>query len=224
MDAVVFDLDGVLVDSERTWDEVRRAVVAGHGGQWTASATRAMQGMSTPEWARYLVDELGARLTPERIAEVVIDEMAKRYAGGPPVLPGAAETVRAVAERCPVAIASSSPPVLIAAFLDATDLTKVVAITVSSEQVAAGKPAPDVYLKAAELLGTPPRGCAAVEDTTNGMRSALAAGMTVYAVPNPHFPPDPAVLGEVPFVLDDIRDLPGALDQPGSPGETRPDS
>ena len=212
MEAVVFDLDGVLVDSEQTWDEVRRAVVAEHGGRWTAEATRAMQGMSTPEWARYLVAELGARLEPDRIAEVVIDAMAARYAGGPPVLPGAEETVRAVAGRYPVAIASSSPPVLIKAFLEATDLVGVVRVAVSSEQVAAGKPAPDVYLKAAELLAVRPETCAAVEDTTNGLRAAMAARMAVYALPNPHFPPDPAVLAEAAFVLDDIRDLPSRLD------------
>lgn len=211
MDAVVFDLDGVLVDSERTWDEVRRTVVAEHGGTWTEPATRALQGMSTPEWARYLCEELGARLTPERIAEVVVEEMTKRYADGPPVLPGAEQTVRAVAARYPVAIASSSPPVLIRAFLEATGLTALVPVAVSSEQVAAGKPAPDVYLRAAEQLAVPPEKCAAVEDTTNGMRSALAAGMTVYAVPNPHFPPDPAVLEQVAFVLDDIIALPGKL-------------
>src|SRR3977135_3874354 len=145
MEAVVFDLDGVLVDSEQTWDEVRRAVVAEHGGMWTAEATRAQQGMSTPEWARYLVDELGARLTPERIAEVVISRMAERYASGPPVIPGAAEAVRAVASRYPVAIASSSPPVLIKAFLESTGLTGLVGVALSSEQVAEGKPAPDVY-------------------------------------------------------------------------------
>ncbi|WAL65667.1 HAD family phosphatase [Amycolatopsis cynarae] len=211
MDAVVFDLDGVLIDSERTWDEVRRAVVAEHGGTWTAEATRAMQGMSTPEWAHYLVTELGARGGPERIAELVVEGMERRYADGPPLLPGAPETVRAVGRRFPVAIASSSPPVLIKAFLDATGLTDVVPVAVSSEQVGAGKPAPDVYLRATELLGVPAEACAAVEDTTNGLRAALAAGMTVYAVPNPHFPPDPAVLAEVHRVLGDIRELPGKL-------------
>ncbi|MDT7724168.1 MAG: hypothetical protein QOI21_744 [Actinomycetota bacterium] len=211
MDAVVFDLDGVLVDSERTWDEVRRRIVAEHGGTWTAEATRAQQGMSTPEWARYLVEELGAKLTPERIAEVVISAMAERYAEGPPVIPGAAETVRAVASRYPVAIASSSPPVLIKAFLEATGLTGLVRVALSSEQVAAGKPAPEVYLEAARQLGFEPSACAAVEDTTNGLRSALAAGMTVYAVPNPHFPPDPAVLAQAAKVLDDITDLPKVL-------------
>lgn len=209
--AVIFDLDGVLVDSERAWDEVRRAVTAANGGRWTDGATRAMQGMSTPEWAGYLVDELGAALSAERIARVVIDEMARRYAAGPPILPGAPDAVRAVAADRPVAIASSSPPVLIDAFLAATGLAGVVPVTVSSEQVAAGKPAPDVYLAAADRLGVPAGSCAAVEDSTNGLRSALAAGMTVFAVPNPHFPPDPAVLARAHAVLGDIADLPGAL-------------
>ncbi|WP_329069647.1 HAD family hydrolase [Amycolatopsis sp. NBC_01480] len=212
MDAVIFDLDGVLVDSERTWDEVRRAVVAEHGGTWLPEATRAQQGMSTPEWASYLVNTLGARLAPNEIARVVIDEMAKRYASGPPVINGAAETVRAVAAHRPVAIASSSPPVLIRAFVTACDLTELVPVAVSSEEVGAGKPAPDVYLRAASLLGVAPETCAAVEDTTNGLRSALAAGMTVYAVPNLHFPPDPAVLAKATAVLSSITELPAALD------------
>jgi HAD superfamily hydrolase (TIGR01509 family) len=211
-EAVVFDLDGVLVDSEQTWDEVRRAVVAAHGGGWTPEATRAMQGMSTPEWARYLVERLGARLSPEAAAEAVVDEMARRYASGPPVLPGAAATVRAVAERYPVAIASSSPPVLINAFLTAAELSALVPVTVSSEQVRAGKPAPDVYLEAARQLGVAAESCAAVEDTTNGLRAALAAGMTVFAVPNPHFPPDPEVLAEV-AVLGKIGELPELLNR-----------
>jgi len=211
MRAVIFDLDGVLVDSERMWDEVRRAVIAAHGGHWIPEATRAMQGMSTPEWARYLVERLGAELTPERIADVVIDEMARRYAAGPPILPDAEATVRAVAQRYPVAIASSSPPVLIDAFLAATDLAGVVRVAVSSEQVAAGKPAPDVYLEAARRLGVAAESCAAVEDSTNGLRAALAAGMTVYAVPNPHFPPDPAVLTQVDAVLTELAELPGLV-------------
>ncbi|GAB3139895.1 HAD family phosphatase [Amycolatopsis stemonae] len=209
MDAVIFDLDGVLVDSERIWDEVRRAVVAEHGGTWRPEATRAQQGMSTPEWARYLVEELGAQLTPPEIATLVVKRMAARYAQEPPLIPGAVEVVRQVSARRPVAIASSSPVILIKGFLDVTGLP--VGAAVSSEQVGAGKPAPDVYLKAAELLGVAPSDCAAVEDTTNGLRSALAAGMAVYAVPNPHFPPDPEVLGQATAVVEKITDLPGAL-------------
>jgi HAD superfamily hydrolase (TIGR01509 family) len=209
MDAVIFDLDGVLVDSERIWDEVRRAVVAEHGGTWREEATRAQQGMSTPEWARYLVEELGARLSPAEIATVVVKRMAARYAEDPPLIPGAVEVVRQVSKRWPVAIASSSPVILIKGFLDVTGLP--VGAAVSSEQVGAGKPAPDVYLRAAELLGVAPSDCAAVEDTTNGLRSALAAGMAVYAVPNPHFPPDPEVVKQATAVVEKITDLPGAL-------------
>jgi HAD superfamily hydrolase (TIGR01509 family) len=209
MDAVIFDLDGVLVDSERIWDEVRRAVVAEHGGTWREEATRAQQGMSTPEWARYLVEELGAQLTPPEIATVVVKRMAARYAAEPPLIPGAVDVVRQVSARWPVAIASSSPVLLIKGFLDVTGLP--VGAAVSSEQVGAGKPAPDVYLRAAELLGVAPADCAAVEDTTNGLRSALAAKMAVYAVPNPHFPPDPEVLEQATAVVEKITDLPGAL-------------
>ena len=214
MEAVIFDLDGVLVDSERTWDEVRRSVVAEHGGTWKPEATRAQQGMSTPEWAQYLVDELGANLTPERIAEVVVERMAQRYAGGPPVIEGAVNAVLAVAAKWPTAIASSSPPILIKAFLDATGLGSLIHVAVSSEQVSAGKPAPDVYIEAAKQLGVDPAACAAVEDTTNGLLSALAAGMTVYAVPNPHFPPDETVLAETAAVIQAISALPAALGIP----------
>jgi HAD superfamily hydrolase (TIGR01509 family) len=209
MDAVIFDLDGVLVDSERIWDEVRRTVVAEHGGTWREEATRAQQGMSTPEWARYLVEELGARLTPPEIATLVVKRMAARYAQEPPLIDGAVDVVRQVSKRWPVAIASSSPVILIKGFLDVTGLP--VGAAVSSEQVGAGKPAPDVYLRAAELLGVAPEDCAAVEDTTNGLRSALAAKMAVYAVPNPHFPPDPEVLKQATAVVEKITDLPGAL-------------
>jgi HAD superfamily hydrolase (TIGR01509 family) len=209
MDAVIFDLDGVLVDSERIWDEVRRAVVAEHGGTWRDEATRAQQGMSTPEWARYLVEELGARTTPAEIATLVVQRMAARYAAEPPLIEGAVDVVRQVSKRWPVAIASSSPVILIKGFLDVTGLP--VGAAVSSEQVGAGKPAPDVYLRAAELLGVAPSDCAAVEDTTNGLRSALAAKMAVYAVPNPHFPPDPEVLKQATAVVEKITDLPGAL-------------
>ncbi|AIG81144.1 HAD family hydrolase [Amycolatopsis japonica] len=210
MEAVIFDLDGVLVDSEKMWDEVRRAVVHEFHGTWREESTRAMQGMSTPEWAAYLAHDLGVQLRPSDVAQLVIDRMARRYAEKPPIIPGAPGVVREVAKHWPVAIASSSPPLLIKAFLDITRLP--VPTAVSSEQVGAGKPAPDVYLKAAELLGAEPKNCAAVEDTTNGLRAALAAGMAVYAVPNPHFPPDPAVL-EQTTVVPVITDLPSALQE-----------
>ncbi|MFS8100488.1 HAD family phosphatase [Lentzea alba] len=208
MDAVIFDLDGVLIDSEQVWDEVRQDFAARHGGVWTPEATRAMQGMSTPEWGSYLVSAVGVRLTPAEASAGVIAEMEKAYAAHLPVIPGAVEAVREVASRFPVAIASSAPAVLIKVFLDVTGLP--VPVAVSSEECAAGKPSPDVYLLAASRLGVSAGSCYAVEDSTNGLRAALAAGMTVLAVPNPHFPPAPEVLSKV-TVLSSIADLPGAL-------------
>ncbi len=191
--AIVFDLDGVLVDSEQVWDSVRQQLVAERGGRWTPDATTAMQGMSTPEWSAYL-GTLGAAGTPEELARAVIEAMAGRYREHVPLLPGAVEAVTALARRWPLAVASSSPPELIEAVLAAAGVAGRFRAVVSSEQVARGKPAPDVYLAAAAELGVPARDCVAVEDSANGLRSAAAAGMTVVAVPNPHFPPPPDAL------------------------------
>ncbi len=192
--AIVFDLDGVLVDSEQVWDEVRRALVTDRGGRWTDEATRAMQGMSTPEWSAYLAGPLGARGTAEELAEAVIAAMADRYRAAVPLLPGAVAAVTALAGRWPLGVASSSPPALIAAVLAAAGVADRFRAVVSSEEVPRGKPAPDVYLAAADRLGADPARCVAIEDSANGLRAAAAAGMTVVAVPNPHFPPPPDAL------------------------------
>ncbi|USX50171.1 HAD family phosphatase [Lentzea sp. HUAS12] len=208
MDAVIFDLDGVLIDSEQVWDEVRQSFASAHGGTWTPTATRDMQGMSTPEWAEYLVSAVGVRLPAAEVSAGVIAAMEKAYAAHLPVIPGAVDAVRAVASRFPVAIASSAPAVLIRVFLDVTGLP--VPVAVSSEECAAGKPSPDVYLLAASRLGVSPASCYAVEDSTNGLKAALAAGMTVLAVPNPHFPPAADVLAQV-RVLGSVSELPDAL-------------
>ncbi|HEX7304190.1 HAD family phosphatase [Lentzea sp.] len=208
MDAVIFDLDGVLIDSEQVWDEVRQSFARAHGGTWTDEATRAMQGMSTPEWASYLVSDVGVRLPASEVSAGVVAEMEKAYAAHLPVIPGAVEAVRSVASRFSVAIASSAPAALIKVFLEVTGLP--VPVAVSSEECAAGKPSPDVYLLAASRLGVPAASCYAVEDSTNGLKAAMAAGMTVLAVPNPHFPPAPDVLAQV-RVLGSVTDLPDAL-------------
>ena len=186
--AIVFDLDGVLVDSEQVWDDVRRRVVADRGGRWTDEATTTMQGMSTPEWARYLTT-LGASGSPEELARAVTAAMADRYRAHVPLLPGAVEAVTALSRRWPLGVASSSPSGLIGVVLAAAGIAGRFRVTVSSEDVARGKPAPDVYLAAAERLHAEPATCVAVEDSANGLRSAAAAGMTVVAVPNPHYPP-----------------------------------
>ena len=205
--AVVFDLDGVIVDSEQVWDEVRENYVREVGGTYTDSATRDMMGMSSVEWSRYMADRLGVPGTPEEINAAIVERMLERYGQAPPLIPGAVEAVRRCAERWPLAVASSSNPELIEVVLDVARLHDVIPVVVSSQEVARGKPAPDVYLEAARRLGVDPQLCAAVEDSHNGIRSAKAAGMRVVAIPNPHFPPDKTALAQADVVLRSIDEL-----------------
>ena len=207
IEAVVFDLDGVLIDSEPVWEQVRRQVVAEHGGHWAAGAQQRLMGMSTGEWAQYLSRDLGVGLPPETIAAMVIDQMKARYAEHVPFMPGAVAAVRRLAARWPLGLASSSPPVLIGAVLDGAGLRDCFAVTMSTEQVAHGKPAPDIYLAVTERLGRPPQRCAAVEDSANGLRSAAAAGLRVIAVPHPRYPPGADALGLATLVLPSLTEL-----------------
>jgi len=207
IDAVVFDLDGVVVDSEQVWDEVREQYARERGGEYSASATRDMMGMSAPEWSRYMAESLRVPGPPERIVADVLERMLERYGDDPPLLPGAVDAVRRVGARWPLAIASSSNPELIDVVLRTTGLASLVGVAVSSQEVAQGKPAPDVYLEAARRLGVEPARAAAVEDSHNGIRSAKAAGMAVVAIPNTHFPPDAAALALADRVLETIDEL-----------------
>jgi HAD superfamily hydrolase (TIGR01509 family) len=209
--AVIFDLDGVIVDSEQVWDEVREAYTNETGGHYGPNSARDMMGLSSLEWSRYMAEQLGVPGTPEEINAAVVRRMLERYGEAPPLIARAADVVREVATQWPVAIASSSNPELIEVVLAASGLAEVVSEWVSSEQVARGKPAPDVYLEAARRLSVDPAGCAAVEDSQNGIRSAKAAGMRVLAIPNPHFPPDSAALADADVVLKSIEELPAAL-------------
>ena len=193
--AVIFDLDGVLVDSEAVWDEVRRRFVEEHGGRWNEGATLDMLGMSSVEWSRYVRDRLGVDLNPSEISQAVADQVAERYRDRLPLLPGAVEAVRSMAREWPLGLATSSNRHVIDLFLELAGLADDFQATVSSEEVGAGKPAPDVYLEAASRLGKDPSACVAIEDSTNGLRSAHAAGMGVIAVPNADFPPEPGALG-----------------------------
>jgi HAD superfamily hydrolase (TIGR01509 family) len=207
IDAVVFDLDGVLVDSEQLWDAVREELAHERGGRWHPGATRDMMGMSSPEWSRYMHEVIGLREPPEEINRLVVEGLLRRYADGPPWLPGALDAVRRVAARWPLGLASSSNREVIDAVLEAGSLTELFAATVSSEEVARGKPAPDVYLEAARRLGVAPERCAAIEDSHNGIRSAKAAGMRCIAIPNPHFPPDDEALGLADALVGSVAEL-----------------
>jgi HAD superfamily hydrolase (TIGR01509 family) len=207
VDAVVFDLDGVLIDSEPVWEEVRRAYVVEHGGQWQPDTQRRLMGMSTQEWASYLSEELGVRQPPEEVARGVVERMVQRYHTALPLMPGAVEAVRRLAAHWPLGLASSSPRSLIDHVLAEAGLGSAFAVTLSTEEVARGKPAPDAYLTVAEKLGIAPARCAAVEDSSNGLRSAAAAGMVVIAVPHPRYPPDPDALALAERVLSTLDDL-----------------
>jgi HAD superfamily hydrolase (TIGR01509 family) len=207
IDAVVFDMDGVIVDSEQVWDDVRERYVREAGGTYTDSATRDMMGMSSVEWSRYMADTLRVPGTPEEINAAIVERMLRQYGEAPPLIPGAVDAVRRCAARWPLAVASSSNPELIEVVLDAAGLHDVIPVVVSSQEVARGKPAPDVYLEAARRLGVDPNTCAAVEDSHNGIRSAKAAAMRVIAIPNPHFPPDAEALEHADVVLRSIDEL-----------------
>ncbi|MGZ4223245.1 MAG: HAD family hydrolase [Solirubrobacteraceae bacterium] len=207
LEAVIFDLDGVLIDSESVWDAARRDVVAKNGASWTASATRAMQGMSSPEWSRYLRDELGVARDPDEISQQVVERVLAAYEREVPLLPGAAEAVRRLAERWPLGLASSANRPVIDAVLQSAGLAGCFSATVSGDEVARGKPSPDVYLATADKLGVEARQAAAVEDSTNGLRAAAAAEMLVIAVPNREFPPTDDALALAPLVVESAGEL-----------------
>jgi HAD superfamily hydrolase (TIGR01509 family) len=206
-EAVVFDLDGVLLDGEKVWDEVREQLTRERGGRWTENAQREMMGMSSPEWSRYMHDELGVPEPPEEISAEVVRRLEEMYRRELPLLDGAREAVERLAARWPLGLASSSNRELIDLVLEVSGLGHYFHVTVSSEEVPRGKPAPDVYLEAARRLKVTPQNCAAVEDSRNGIRSAKAAGMRVIAIPNPYFPPDAESLALADVTLGSLDEL-----------------
>jgi HAD superfamily hydrolase (TIGR01509 family) len=207
IEAVVFDLDGVILDSEHVWDEVREELARERGGRWSDRAQRDMMGMSSTEWSRYMHDVVGQPDSPDEINREVVRRMLERYTEQLPLIDGAVAAVRRLAERCPLGVASSSNREIIERVLEVSGLAPLFRATVSSEEVARGKPAPDVYLEAARRLDVDPARCAAVEDSSNGIRSAHAAGMRVIAIPNPRYPPDDDALALPDVTLDSIEEL-----------------
>jgi HAD superfamily hydrolase (TIGR01509 family) len=211
--AVIFDLDGVLLDSEGAWDSARRELVRERGGGWKDSATREMLGMSSPEWSRYVAEELGVDLPPEAISEDVVQRLTAAYRDKLPLLPGATEAVERLAARWPLGLASSSNPEVIDLALLESGLDRHFSAWVSSEEVGRGKPAPDVYLEAARRLGMTATGCVAIEDSANGIRSARAAGMRVIAAPNEEFAPGRQALARANRVIGSLDELtPGLVE------------
>jgi HAD superfamily hydrolase (TIGR01509 family) len=181
--------------------------VADHNGTWREEATAAMQGMSSPEWSSYLRDALGVDVAPDRIVDQVIEKLFQRYDRVLPLVPGATNAVRRIGQRWPLALASSANRVVIDKVLAVAGLRDAFQVTVSSEEVSRGKPAPDVYLEAVRRLGHTPSDCAAVEDSANGIRSAVAAGLHVVAVPNHDFPPPASVVMTADAVVPSVEQL-----------------
>ena len=194
IDTVVFDLDGVVVDSEQVWDDVREQLAKERGGNWHDGAQAAMMGMSSPEWSAYMHEEIGLSESPQEINDEVVRRMLDRYADRLPLIDGAVAAVRRLAAEFTLGVASSSNKPLIASVLEHAGIADAFDAVVSSEEVARGKPAPDVYVEAMRRLGAEASRTAAVEDSSNGIRAAHAAGMRVIALPNSHYPPAPDAL------------------------------
>ena len=217
IEAVIFDLDGVLVDSEHMWDEVREQLARERGGRWHENAQTDMMGMSPPEWSRYMHDVIGLPEPPEEIDAEVVRRMEARYSEHLPLIDGAVAAVERLAEAFRLGLASSSNRRVIDAVLAEAGLARLFEATVSSEEVARGKPAPDVFLEAARLLDVAPEFCAAVEDSGNGIRAAHAAGMRVIAIPNRRYPPPEDALVLADLVVDSLAELtPTAVDNGGA--------
>jgi len=205
---VIFDLDGVLVDSEIWWDEVRQAFAAQHDRTWTAADRESVMGANSAAWARIMRERLDLDMPEAEIERAIVDAVVERYhADGPPLIDGAVEAVRRIAGTYPVAVASSAHRAVIDAALEATDLAGTFEVVVSSDEVAHGKPAPDVYLEAARRLGCDPAGCLVAEDSLNGVRAAKAAGMTVVLIPNHSVPPATGTVELADLVVDRLADL-----------------
>ena len=206
--AVIFDLDGVIVDSEIWWHQERVAWAAERGLAWTSEDSRAVMGANSRGWARIMRERL--RLDPAEEPEIeaaVVRRVVDRYRSGAPEIPGAVAAVRLTARRRPVAIASSAHPDVIDAALRATRLAGTIPVVVSSDEVEHGKPAPDVYLETARRLSVEPARCVVVEDSINGIRAGIAAGMAVVLVPNDSVPPAPGTAELADVVLDRLADL-----------------
>lgn len=196
------------MDSEPWWDEVRHGFAAEHDRTWTAEDQAAVMGANSPGWAHVMRVRLDLTMDEDEIQARIVTGVVERYRReDAPEIPGATGAVRRIAATRPVAVASSAHRAVIDAALAATGLDEILRVVVSSDEMAHGKPAPDVYLEAARRLGVAPGACLVVEDSLNGVRAGKAAGMTVVLVPNASVPPAPGTHELADVVLDRLADL-----------------
>ena len=203
LEVVIFDMDGVIVDTEPIWESVRAGFAAGLGLTWEFEDRRLVAGVNSREWAAILRDRLGTEMPEDEIQRAIVDAVVGRLrSDGPPSIDGAVGAVRALAGRYPSALASGAHPEVIAAVLDATGLADVFRAVISADEVERGKPQPDVFLEAARRLGVAPERCLVVEDSLFGVRDGRAAGMVAVLVPNPNAPDSETARAEADHVVE----------------------
>lgn len=207
IEAVIFDMDGLLVDSEPVWDQARRDMATQAGVDWNRDDHRACMGVSTHEWAAYMIRRLSLAMTPQQVAEAIIARMVERYKQQIPFLPGALAAVDLAAQHYPTAVASGSPRLLLDTVVSSPELRGKFQVVLDSDGLAAGKPAPDVYLETARRLGIAPERCVCLEDSANGITAGKRAGMAVIAVPDPRFPPSRSTLEQADVVLNSLEEF-----------------
>lgn len=211
IDAVIFDLDGVILDTEQVWSDARHDFAIAHGGHWGEHDQPAVMGANSMQWAASMRANNGVDLSDQEIYEGIIGALRDRYARDLPLIPGAREAIAGLALDYRLGMASSSPRELIDYALGLAGLRPFFGTVVSSDEVARGKPEPDVYREACARLGTSPGRAVAVEDSASGMQAAFSAGLAVIAIPNPEFPPSADALGLADVVLDSIAELDSAV-------------
>ena len=217
IEAVIFDMDGLLVDSEPVWNKARQAMAAEAGKDWTLEDHKAVMGVSTQRWADYMIRRLELTLSPQAVEARMVARMAEMYRAGIPYFPGAVEAVHLAASHFPTALASGSHRALIDIVTADAAMRGKFQVILSSDEIGTSKPAPDVYLVAAQRLGVRPENCVCLEDSGNGILAGVRAGMKVIAVPDPRFPPTPETLSQARRVLPALTEFSLALlDQLGA--------
>lgn len=205
--AIVYDMDGVIVDSESIWDQVRSGLTKEKGGAWRDDSSEHMMGMSRQEWSAYMANDLNVPMTPDEISDEVVKRILAEYQKHLPLLPGAKESAQELSELWPLGIASSANQELIDAVVQIGGMKDFFKVAYSSEHIGKGKPAPDVFLQACELLGADPKNSIAIEDSPNGIKAGLAAGMKVIAIPHADYRPDDEILELADVVIDSLKEL-----------------
>lgn len=211
LQAIIFDMDGLLIDSESVWNSVREAMAAEAGQDWTTDDHRAVMGVSTQEWVDYMINRLELTLSPQQVEDQVVTRMMASYQNGIPYFPGAVEAVHLAAQHFPTALASGSHRTLIDTVTADAPLQGRFQVILSADEVGAGKPSPDVYLETAKRLGVKPEHCVCLEDSGNGILAGKRAGMKVIAVPDARFPPSAEKLNEADLILESLSDFSLAL-------------